>query len=96
MTDHPRLPPSGARQREHALSAVVLAQQEWAEVLRVTASAGDVGQSRAAVVERFGVDAEQATVMLDLQFGRVCEADRRLAQEELDAVRALLAGEGRS
>ena len=93
VTDHPRLSVDSARQREHALTAIVLAQQDWPEVLRIAASASDIDQARAAVEARFGVDAEQATAMLDLQFGRLSEADRRRAREELDAVRTRLAGQ---
>src|SRR5438067_3086391 len=66
-----------ARQRLHVLEAMSLTQERWVDVLTVVADSENVDEARRRIASLFNVDAEQAAVMVGVQFQRVSQDDRR-------------------
>ncbi len=67
--------------RLHVLDGLGIAIQEARAVLDVVLEAADVDAARNAVQTRLGLDEIQANAVLDLQFRRTTELDRRKIEE---------------
>jgi DNA gyrase subunit A len=75
------------RGREHVLTAIFQAQQEWADVLALISDTANEDDARAAVRAGLGIDDAQASAVLSLSFRRVSAFDRERVQGELEELR---------
>jgi DNA gyrase/topoisomerase IV subunit A len=76
-----------ARDREHVLTGILKAQDNWEETLRCIAGASDDAEAKRDVAERLGLDDGQATAVLDMQFRRLSQQSRARLTDELASVR---------
>jgi DNA gyrase subunit A len=81
-----------ARQREHVVEAVVVAQLEWRRVLELVETSDTAEAAQRAVAAAFGLTREQSVAVIDIQFRRISRADRDRIASELAGLRAEIAG----
>ena len=81
-----------AREREHVLAAVLVAQQQWRHVLELVESAGTADEAQVAVCDEFDLTWEQAAAVIDTQFRRLNKSDRDRMASELADLRAEITG----
>lgn len=75
-----------AREREHILHAIVLAQREWRRVIEVVEAAPTAGQAQLAVQEVFSLTPHQAMAVMDMQVRRVAAVERDKITDDLAKV----------
>ena len=81
-----------AREREHVVVALEMAQQHWRSALELIEAAATVDEARVALCDAFGITSQQAIAVTETQFRRVSQADRSRISEELSQLRAEIAG----
>ncbi len=75
-----------AREREHILEGLKIAQDNIDEVIRIIRSSRGDNESRPRLMERFGLTEIQANAILAMRLGRLSELDREKLEEELREV----------
>ncbi len=75
-----------AREREHILEGLKIAQDNIDEVIRIIRSSRGDNESRPRLMERFGLSEIQANAILAMRLGRLSELDREKLEEELREV----------
>ena len=75
-----------AREREHILEGLKIAQDNIEEVIRIIRSSRGDNESRPRLMERFGLTEIQANAILAMRLGRLSELDREKLEEELREV----------
>ena len=76
------------REREHVLSAVVLAQMQWRDVLGLVAESIDAADACSRLAAHFGLDEIQSHEVIDTQYRRLPTSERARMEAELTEVRA--------
>src|SRR3954453_18898422 len=59
------------RERQHVVTALVLGQSHWPQVLEVIASCDEATEASTRLSAEFGLDQIQVTAVLDAQFRRL-------------------------
>ncbi len=77
-----------AREREHILEGLKIAQDNIDEVIKIIRSSRGDNESRPRLMERFGLTEIQANAILAMRLGRLSELDREKLEEELAEVQA--------
>src|SRR5699024_6108977 len=72
-----------AREREHILEGLKIAQDNIDEVIRIIRSSRDDNESRPRLMERFGLTEIQANAILAMRLGRLSALDREKIEQEL-------------
>ena len=72
-----------AREREHILEGLKIAQDNIDEVIRIIRSSRDDSESRPRLMERFGLSEIQANAILAMRLGRLSALDREKIEQEL-------------
>ena len=72
-----------AREREHVLEGLKIAQDNIDEVIRIIRSSQDDSESRPRLMERFGLSEIQANAILAMRLGRLSALDREKIEQEL-------------
>jgi len=72
-----------AREREHILEGLKIAQDNIDEVIRIIRSSRDDNESRPRLMERFGLSEAQANAILAMRLGRLSALDREKIEQEL-------------
>jgi DNA gyrase subunit A len=76
-----------AREREHILVAIVLAQREWRRVIEVVEAAATTSEAQLAIQRAFSMTPHQAMAVMDMQVRRVTAVERDHITEDLAKVR---------
>src|SRR5689334_17969906 len=74
----------------HIMDGLAIAMREPARVLDAVLLSEDVDAARALLRERFGLSEVQTSAVLDLQFRRASQLNRRMIENRRDEVRAHL------
>ena len=72
-----------ARDREHILEGLKIAQDNIDEVIRIIRSSRDNNESRPRLMERFGLTEVQANAILAMRLGQLSALDREKLEQEL-------------
>lgn len=72
-----------ARDREHILEGLKIAQDNIEEVIRIIRSSRDNNESRPRLMERFGLTEVQANAILAMRLGQLSALDREKLEQEL-------------
>src|SRR5690349_19120190 len=79
------------REREHVVSAVVLAQMQWRDVLELVADSVDPADACSRLAAQFGLDEIQSVAVIDTQYRRLPASERARMESELTELRARIA-----
>lgn len=71
------------RERERFASAIQVGQTAWRELAEIIADADDLDSAAQRVMQHFGLDADQATALLDMQFRHLARPMRERIETEL-------------
>lgn len=80
-----------AREREHILDALLVAQDNIDEVIAIIRSSGNIPESKARLTERFGFDDVQVTAIVQMRLGQLTGLEREKLEEEMAQLRAQIA-----
>jgi len=80
-----------AREREHILEGLKIAEDNIDEVIRIIRSGKDDNDNRPRLMERFGLSEIQANAILAMRLGRLSSLDRQKIEEELADILARVA-----
>jgi DNA gyrase subunit A len=80
-----------ARERAHILEALLVAQDNIDEVISIIRSSGNIPESKARLMERFGFDDAQATAIVQMRLGQLSGLERNKLEEEMANLRAQIA-----
>ena len=72
-----------ARDREHILEGLKIAQDNIDEVIKIIRSSRDNNESRPRLMERFGLTEVQANAILAMRLGQLSALDREKLEQEL-------------
>ncbi len=72
-----------AKEREHILEGLKIAEDNIDEVIRIIRSGKDDNDNRPRLMERFGLSEVQANAILAMRLGRLASLDRLKIEEEL-------------
>lgn len=72
-----------ARDREHILEGLKIAQDNIEEVIQIIRSSRDNNESRPRLMERFGLTEVQANAILAMRLGQLSALDREKLEQEL-------------
>ena len=72
-----------AKEREHILEGLKIAQDNIDEVIRIIRSGRDDNENRPRLMERFGLSEIQANAILAMRLGRLSSLDREKIENEL-------------
>ncbi len=72
-----------AKEREHILEGLKIAQDNIDEVIRIIRSGRDDNENRPRLMERFGLSEIQANAILSMRLGRLSSLDREKIENEL-------------
>lgn len=71
------------RERERFVAAVRVGQTAWRELAEIVADADDLDEAAQRVMQHFGLDADQATALLDMQFRHLARPMRERIETEV-------------
>ncbi len=80
-----------AREREHILEGLKIAQDNIDEVIRIIRSGRDDNENRPRLMERFGLSEIQANAILAMRLGRLSGLDREKIENELAEIQRRIA-----
>lgn len=75
-----------AKEREHILEGLKIAEDNIDEVIALIRSGKDDNDNRPRLMERFGLSEEQANAILAMRLGRLASLDRIKIENELDEI----------
>ena len=81
-----------AREREHIVEGLLVALDAIEEVIAIIRGSSDAAAARAALMDRLGLSEIQANHILDMQLRRLTALEIRKLRDELDGLRAAIAG----
>ncbi|MDR2526150.1 MAG: DNA gyrase subunit A [Oscillospiraceae bacterium] len=80
-----------AREREHILEALLVAQDHIDEVISLIRASKSIPEARERLTERFDFDEIQANAIVQMQLGRLTGLERTKLEEEMAALRVQIA-----
>ncbi len=80
-----------AREREHILEGLKIAQDNIDEVIRIIRSSKDDSESKPRLMERFGLTEIQASAIVAMRLGRLSGLEREKIENELREILARIA-----
>ena len=80
-----------AKERAHILEGLIIAVRNIDEVIKIIKSAENTADARSKLRERFKLSEVQANAILDLRLARLTKLEVYKLQEELDALKKLIA-----
>lgn len=75
-----------AKEREHILEGLKMVIDFMDEVIRIIRNSNDIPQSKANLIERFGIDDIQASAITAMRLGQLSGMERQKILDELDAL----------
>ncbi|HVT20614.1 MAG TPA: DNA gyrase subunit A, partial [Mycobacteriales bacterium] len=76
-----------ARQREHIVSALVSAQENWREVATLVSEAPSLEVAISSLMQTLGYDEQQADAICAMQLLRLVGSERDFRRKELEDLR---------
>jgi len=80
-----------AREREHILKALLIAQDNIDEVIAIIRSSKSIPESKERLQERFGFDEIQSTAIVQMRLGQLTGLERGKLEEEMAQLKLLIA-----
>lgn len=80
-----------AKEKEHILSALIIAVDNVDEVIKIIRGSENVEKARAALCERFGFDEEQSQAILDMPLKRLTHLQIADLKREMEELKKLIA-----
>lgn len=80
-----------AKEREHILAGLKKALDHIDEIIKLIKKSKDVDTARAGLIKEFRFSERQANAILEMRLQKLAGLERKKIEDELDAVRALIA-----